>query len=214
MSLTLHYGSGSPYAWKIWLALEHKQLPYELRLLSFDRGDLRTPEFLAINPRARVPALTDGDLNLWESSAILEYLEDAYPERPLLPRDARARARVRRITAEADTYLYPLVRPMFQGTLYKPAADRDPVAIAAAQDTFLAELERFAGYLRGEWFGDDHLSFADVTIYPQLRLAQRIEERLPEFPLVHRFPPALLAFMRRVAALPYHDRTLPPHWKG
>lgn len=214
MSITLYYGSGSPYAWKIWLALEHKQLPYEFKLLSFDRNEHRSPEFLAINPRGKVPALTDGDLKLWESGAILEYLEDAYPERPLLPRDARARARVRRITAEADTYLYPLVRPLFQGVLYKPAAERDPAAIASAQDALVSELERFAGDLRGDWFGDDHLSLADLTIYPQLRLAQRIEERVPEHPMVHRFPPAITAFMRRMAALPYHDRTLPPHWKA
>lgn len=214
MSITLHYGSGSPYAWKIWLALEHKHLPYELKLLSFDRNDHRTPEFLAINPRGKVPALVDGDLQLWESGVILEYLEEAYPERPLLPRDIKARARVRRITAEADTYLYPLIRPLFQGILYKPAAERDPASIATHQDALVAELERFAGYLRGDWFGDDAMSFADVTIYPELRLLQRIEERVPEFPLMHRLPPALLAFMRRMAALPYHERTLPPHWKG
>lgn len=214
MSITLHYGSGSPYAWKIWLALEHKQLPYEFKLLSFDRNEHRTPEFLAQNPRGKVPALTDGDLKLWESSAILEYLEEAYPERPLLPRDVKARARVRRITAEAETYLYPLLRPLLQGILYKSAGERDPVAIASAQDDYLAELARFAADLRGDWFGDDQLSFADFSLYPQLRLAQRIEERVPEFPLVHRFPPAITAFMRRVAALPYHDRTLPPHWKG
>lgn len=214
MSITLYYGSGSPYAWKIWLALEHKQLPYELKLLSFDRNEHRTPEYLAINPRAKVPALVDGDLQLWESSAILEYLEDAYPERPLLPQDARARARVRRIAAEADTYLAPTMRPLFAAVLYKPAAEREPAVIAAAQEATLAEASRFAGYLRGEWFGDDQLSFADLAVYPHLRLLQRIEERVPEHPLLHRFPPALVAFMRRMGALPYHDRTLPPHWKG
>ena len=41
MALTFYYGSGSPFAWKVWLTLEHKQIPYEFRLLSFDRGDLK-----------------------------------------------------------------------------------------------------------------------------------------------------------------------------
>jgi glutathione S-transferase len=41
MAVTLHYASGSPYAWRVWLALEHKGVPYELRTLSFDAGDLR-----------------------------------------------------------------------------------------------------------------------------------------------------------------------------
>ena len=59
MSLTFYYGSGSPFAWKVWLALEHKAVPYEFRLLSFDRGDTKAPEFLSVNPRGRVPTIVD-----------------------------------------------------------------------------------------------------------------------------------------------------------
>ena len=51
MALDFYYGSGSPYAWRVWLALEHKQVPYELKLMSFDAGDLEKPAFLAINQR-------------------------------------------------------------------------------------------------------------------------------------------------------------------
>ena len=69
-SRTFYYGSGSPYAWKVWLALEHKQLEYDLKLLSFDRGETRAPEFRALNPRGKVPTLVDDGLVLWESSAI------------------------------------------------------------------------------------------------------------------------------------------------
>ena len=57
MALTFYYGSGSPYAWKVWLALEHKGIPYEFKLLSFDAGDTKKPEFLQVNPRAQVPAI-------------------------------------------------------------------------------------------------------------------------------------------------------------
>ena len=93
MSLTFFFGSGSPYAWKVWLALEHKGIPFVAKRLSFDNNDTKTPEFLAINPRGRVPAILDGDFPLWESSAIIEYLEERYPERPLLPKDVKARDR-------------------------------------------------------------------------------------------------------------------------
>jgi len=213
MSLTFYYGSGSPFAWRVWLALEHKQIPHEFKLLSFDRNEHRSPEFLAINPRGKVPAIVDGALSLWESGVILEYLEDAYPERPLLPRDPAGRALARRIVAEADNYLYPTQRTLIMGTLFKPPAERDPAAIAAAQETVLAEIQRLAGYLRGDWFAGP-LSIADFTVYPYLRLVQRIEERIPEFALTRRFPPEIAAFMRRVAELPYHDKTMPPHWQG
>src|SRR5207249_7894645 len=107
MSITLYYGSGSPYAWRAQLALEHKALPYELKLLSFAAGDTRKPEFLALNPRHRVPVLVDGDFVLYESNAIVEYVDDAYPGRgaPLFPGDAKTRAVVRRLVFEVDNYL-------------------------------------------------------------------------------------------------------------
>lgn len=213
MSLTFYYGSGSPFAWKVWLALEHKQLAHDFKLLSFDRGEHRTPEFLAINPRGKVPALVDGALCLWESGSILEYLEERYPERPLLPADPAGRWLARRIAAEADSYLYSAQRALMQGTLFKPAAERDPAAIAAAQEAVLVELERFAGYLDGDWFAGA-LSIADFTVYPYLRLIQRVEERVPELAISGRFPARISEYMRRFAALPYVDKTTPPHWKG
>ena len=109
MAVTFYYGSGSPYAWKVWLALEHKTIPYELKLLSFDRGDTKAPAFRALNPRGTVPTITDGKVTLWESNAIVEYLEERYREKPLLPTDLAARATIRRIAAEADNYLAPAV---------------------------------------------------------------------------------------------------------
>ncbi len=105
----------------------------------------------------------------------------------------------------------PKVLLTVEGGDHGSSASLDPPAGPSVLATIT---DFFAGYLRGDWFGDDAMSFADVTIYPELRLLQRIEERVPEFPLMHRVPPALLAFMRRMAALPYHERTLPPHWKG
>ena len=89
MSITFYYGSGSPYAWRVQLALEHKALPYERKVLSFAAGDTRKPEFVALNPRHEVPTIVDGDFVLYESNAIAEYLEEAYPGRgaPLFPGD-------------------------------------------------------------------------------------------------------------------------------
>lgn len=77
MALCFYYASGSPYGWRVWLSLEHKGLRYELRTLSFSAGDLTKPQYLAINPRHKVPALTDDGLAIYESAAIVEYLESA-----------------------------------------------------------------------------------------------------------------------------------------
>ena len=97
MPLMFYYGSGSPYAWRVWLALEHKGIAYEQRVMSFSVGDLRKPEFLAINRRGRVPAIDDDGFALFESVAIVEYLDEKYGGPRLFPGDARSRALVRRL---------------------------------------------------------------------------------------------------------------------
>ncbi len=76
MALTLYYLSGSPYAWRVWLALEHKGFPYQLRTMSYDAGDFQKPEFAALDPRRRVPVIDDGGFVLYESAAIVEYLDE------------------------------------------------------------------------------------------------------------------------------------------
>ena len=213
MTLTFYAGSGSPYAWKVWLALEHKGIPYELKMLSFDKGDTKTPEFLAINPRAKVPAIVEDGVAVSESSVIVEYLEDRYPWKPLLPKDAAGRATARRIAAEADNYLSETVEELFNLTLYakKPAAVNE---ISAAQEHALSEIAKLekalsADYLIGE------ISIADFTAYPHVRLLQRVDERSPGKGIARNLlPPKVAAWVRRIEALPYYSKTIPPHWKS
>lgn len=214
MALTFYCGSGSPYAWKVWLALEHKQIPYDFKLLSFDRGDLRTPEFRAVNPRGQVPAIVDSGFALWESMAIVEYLEERYPQQPLLPRDAAGRATARRLMLEADNHLYAAQSDLTNATLYRAAdAPEDPAQIAAGRDKLLAELQRWDPLLTGDYLAGP-LSLADFTAYPYLRIVRRIDDRQPKNGLGDRMPTRLQAWMRRIESLPYYAKTIPPHWKG
>ena len=212
MARTFYYGSGSPYAWKVWLTLEHKQLDYDFKLLSFDRGDTRAPEFLAINPRGKVPTLVDDGLALWESSAVVEYLEERYPERPLMPQSPAARWQVRRLSAEADSYFADAsrkLRPFVFGG--EPGA---PEAIAAAKQHMADELARFAGYLGGQEFLAGALSLADFALNGHLRLLARYDQRAPQLEIGALIPASLRAWLDRVGALPYHDKTIPPHWRA
>ena len=77
--ITFYWGSGSPYSWRILLALEHKGLPYESQLLHFDKQEHQSPPMLKINPRGRLPVLKDGDYVVFESVAVLYYLDVKYP---------------------------------------------------------------------------------------------------------------------------------------
>ena len=98
MAVRFYYASGSPYAWRVWLALERKGIPYHQKTLSFSDGDLKTQEYGALNPRRRVPVLVDDDFVLAESAAIVEYIEDRWPNGPsLFAREPRKRAIQRRM---------------------------------------------------------------------------------------------------------------------
>ena len=214
MAIEFYCGSGSPYAWRVWLGLEHKALPYTIRMLSFSAGDLKQPQYLALNPRGKVPVLVDGDFTLYESAAILDYLEEAYPDsgEHLLPEDVRARARARRLVREADSYLAPTMESLVDDVLFTPAESWNAEAIAKARDAFIAELGRFESELDGDFFAGA-VGTVDFTVYPIIALALRTERKDPNINLGANIPMKLAAWMRRMEALPYFTKTYPPHWK-
>ena len=214
MKLTLYYGSGSTYAWRAHLALEHKALPYELKVLSFSAGDTRKPEFLALNPRHRVPVLVDDDFSLYESNAIVEYLDEAYPGRggPLFPGDARQRALIRRMIQEVDHYFAKAVDTLSDQAFSKKPEERDPQLIDKGKEQIAAEYALFSRSMRGEFLAGP-LSAADYALYPFIGFVGRCAIKLPEFDPDALLTPELRAWKTRIEALPYLERTIPPHWK-
>ena len=213
MTIKFYYGSGSPFSWNVRLVLEHKRLPYEMHLLSLQSGDLKQPGYLAINPRGKVPALMDGDYILWEASVINEYLEECYPDHPVLPSDPRTRATARRIAAEAYSYLYPVLRKLMEQTLMHAEDGGDAATISTALNDLGRELAGLEGRLPGDYFAGQ-LSLADFTLYPLLALVQRLHDKQPRHNAGAMLGPRLCAFMRRMERLTYFDKTYPPHWKG
>jgi glutathione S-transferase len=212
--ITLYYGSGSPWAWRVQFALEHKALPYERKVLSFSAGDTRKPEFVALNPRHRVPVIVDGDFVLYESNAIVEYLDDAYAGRgqPLFPGDARNRALVRRLVAEADNYFDKATDPVVDEAFGKKPEERDPAKLAPALATLREETALFTRYMRGDFLAGS-LSAADFALYPMVAFLDRCALKLPEFDPESVMTPGFAAWKARMEALPYFDKTYPPHWK-
>ena len=214
--ITFYFGSGSPYAWKIWLALEHKKLFYEAKRMAFDNDDLKTPEFTAVNPRQKVPALWDNGFAMYESSAILEYLEDRYRDsgEPLWPKDMHARAIARRRAAEVVAYIDPM-NDKILSEIFGPA-DKVPdiERIEEGKKALAAELMLIEGWLDKEFIGGDKLTGADFTLYPYLAFLGRVDTRKPGYNLLALVPPKLAAWMKRIEALPYFEKTYPPHWKA
>ena len=216
MNLDFYYLSGSPFAWKVWLALEHKQAGYNLRVLSVDAGELRTPDFLAINPHGKVPAIVHGDFLLYESSAIVEYLEEAFPDSgaPLWPQDLRLRALGRRLAAESESYLYPPIRKVFEQLVLRRDGPPDEAALAKARANIAKKLDLLAGMVRGPFLLGGQPTAADYAVYPLTALLVRLGSRRPDLDLAATIPPRLAEWRARVEALPYLDKTWPPHWRG
>ena len=185
----------------MWLALERKGVPYHQKTLSFSDGDLKTPEYGALNPRRRVPVLVDDDFTLDESGAIVEYIEDRWPNGPaLFAHEPRKRAIQRRMVREADHYLADV------GTRFARAPSEE-TAKDLKQELALWEGAATGDYLAGE------LSAVDLTVYPFMALFARIAGKRPDFAKSDFIGPGLSAWMDRMHALPIVQHTWPPHWK-
>jgi glutathione S-transferase len=219
MALEVYWASGSPFAWRVLLALEAKRLPYQSKLLTFSKREHKSPEYLALNPRGRVPTLKDGDFVLYESLAIMVYLDREYPERPIFGNTSRETGIIWRLVSENISYvcdpIQKVVAPLFVGS----ASEKESEILAAAT-TVHGELERLDGVVaKSPWLAGAAISAADIVVFPWipslLRAAAKEEAKLLNLgflPLDARYP-HLAAWVSRIEAIPGYERTYPPHWK-
>jgi glutathione S-transferase len=105
--LQLYHHGSSACAAKVRFALEEKRLPWGGQVIDIFRGEQFSPAFLALNPKGVVPVLVHDGFVIPESTVICEYLEDAFPEHPIYPAEARRRAQVRFWTKAVDEELHP-----------------------------------------------------------------------------------------------------------
>ena len=215
MGLDFYHGQGSPFSWRVWLALECKQIPYNLKVLSFQNNETTKPEFVAINPRHQVPTIVDDGFALWESMVILEYLDERFPGAlRLYPGDAKRRALIRRLAREAEEYLYKEgISVIVDEYFWKDDAAPDPQKVEAARKRVREELEYFARELKAPFLDGAEPTAADFVMAPLLGYVSRISFRKPDSKLEELVPAPLAEYHRRLKALPYYDKTFPPHWR-
>jgi len=219
MAITIYWASGSCPSWRVLMTAEHKELAYESRVLEFSKGEHKSAEHRAMNPRGKVPVLRDGDFSLYESMAIIAYLEAKYPARPVLGRSAEETALIWRHVSEVMAYLEPMLDrvciPIYRGT----AAEQVDAVRAAAREVMgeLAPLD--ARLARHAWLVGDGPTAADFALVPQIGHLQRAMNKpvaqdldLELAPVASRLP-AISAWWERIRALPGFERTYPPHWK-
>ena len=219
MAIELYWGSGSPFAWRVMLTLEVKGLAYESKLLEFSKDEHKAPAYLQLNPRGKVPTLKDGDFVIYESLAIMSYLDRKYPDPPLFCQTPEETALIWRTLVECESYVVSagdkVVRPIFFGKGLDKVEE-----IEQAVETLRRELgiidERLA---RSHWLVGDKISAADIGVFPlvQLLLRAAAKEAAQPFhlgllPLAQNFP-NIARWVQRIEALPNYQRTYPPHWR-
>ena len=167
----IHGVPGSPFGRAVMVALEEKGAPY--RLAPVVPGTMRTPEHLACHPFGRVPYVEHGGFTLYETAAIVRYVDRVLPEPKLTPANPQAAARMDQLMNINDWYLFQgvsnviafhrIIRPRFMGL------DADEDAIAAAMPkahVVFGELSQLLG--RGPYFVGESITLADVILAPQL----------------------------------------------
>lgn len=158
----------SPYAQKVKIALREKGIPFETQMPGGLGAGGAQGAFLAASPRAEAPALVDGDLSVFDSTIILEYLEDAYPEAPLRPASAADRARVRMLEEVMDTHYEAINWGLSELRWFKRAEGAQAAAIEVAAK---AQIEGFFGWLERQlgdrtWFNGETFGWGDLSVVP------------------------------------------------
>lgn len=217
MAIDVYWASGSPYSWRVLLALEHKRLPYASHVLQFSKQEHKSPKMLHMNPRGRVPVLKDGEYVCFESLAILYYLDLKYPDPPIFGASPEEAGTIMRVICEYQAYIEPHVRRIVDAVIANAALRSDEVtramhAVASEARTIEARLSK------SEWVVGERLSAVDMVIFPGIQQLKRALERPEARELASRFMPvevnypALGRWLARIEALPGYERTYPPHW--
>jgi glutathione S-transferase len=217
----LFWISGSPYAWRVKLAFEYKGVPYVSRRLNGGKQEHRAPAFLALNPRGKVPVLKTGDTAMYESVAIIAFLDHVHPAVPLFGQTAKEAGRVWQRVHEFENFTRGLFDVEIVRLLLRGHAKDDPGAMRA----FAARAIEALGWMEQAlsitpYLAGDNISAADVVARPNIQMLRRVAAR-PEAvqmalgldTLVARLP-ALGAWLVRMEAMRGYDAAYPPHWRG
>jgi maleylacetoacetate isomerase len=201
--------------YRVRVALNFKGLTASERIINLEKGEQRSPEFLAINALGAIPALIDeGHAPLTQSLAILEFLEEKQPNPPLLPSDLYGRARVRAIAGMLATDTHPLLVPRVKKYLVSTAGF-DEAAWRAWQIHWLrVNLEAVESRLASEpevgaFCHGDQPSIADICLASIFSIMQAFDIRVEGIPVIDRIIKNCYALDAFARADPYLQEGAP-----
>ena len=154
---------GSPNCRKVEAVINHLGLAVESEYLDFFAGDLKRPAYLALNPNGMVPTLVDGELTLWESTAIMQYLAERAGAEALYPREAKQRAEVVRWQAWEIAHYNRAFGVLAFETVAKPGFGLGPTNQPLV-DAMKQNLARFAPVLDAHMNGRNYAAGEGITL--------------------------------------------------
>jgi glutathione S-transferase/GST-like protein len=181
----------TPNGWKISIALEEMALPYVLKPVAIGRGDQFKPEFLAISPNNRMPAIVDPDgpggapISVFESGAILQYL--GRKSGKFYPADERRRVEVDEWLIWQVANLGPIAGQVSHFVNYAPKLIEDPKLIEYAKTRYVNELNRLCGVMERRladraFLAGDEYTIADIASWPWARIVHKLGQSFDDFP--------------------------------
>jgi glutathione S-transferase len=173
--MKLYSGPLSLFTAKVRIALGEKALAYERVEVGWSlarRYEPHHPDVVALNPKRQVPVLVDGDVVVYDSTVILEYLEDRYPDPPLYPRDAIARARCRELESAADEIWFPAIWDLIESVFYAVSdGRRDAARTEGAREALVLRYDALDKELAGREFLCGGWSVADIGTFIMVNAA-------------------------------------------
>lgn len=208
--MKLHTFVGSPNSHKVEAVVSHLGLERSIQHQYHDlfAGDLRQPDYLALNPNGKVPVLEDGGFVLTESNAIMQYLADKASDGSLFPRDPQRRADVVRWQCWELAHFNQAFGSLVIEAVVKPRFNRRGPTNPALLEVALADLARFATVLDRHLCGRDFMVGVGITLADYSVVA--LEAYQPSVPFDWSPYPYLNAHFDRMRGVEHWRRTAPP----
>lgn len=200
----------SSAAYRVRIALRLKGLEYDAKVVDLRTGAQSGVGYKMLNPQGLIPFLIDGETGIAQSLAIIEWLDETYPEPALLPADPAGRARVRGAALAIACDIHPLNNLRVLRYLKNEMAQDQEAIDAWARhwiETGLAPLEEQAERQAGAYLFGDTVTLADVCLVPQFYNARRVQADVARFP-------ALSEIDKRLNALPEFQAARPERQPG
>lgn len=165
-TIQLYDFKSSPNCQRVKVVLLEKNIPFQSIPVDLRKGEQKQPEFLRLNPYGKVPVIVDGDTVLYESCVINEYLEETYPDPPLMPKDVAQKAKIRILIDFGLGHLDGPYQKLRQ-ELAKEKKERSSEVIEAAKTELRKLLHRLESEIGDQNFLAGNISLLDAALVPR-----------------------------------------------